>query len=301
VVPEIACRKHIENIIKVVRDSLSQADRELADLDAIAVTYGPGLVGALLVGIGVAKAISYSCNKPLIALNHLEGHLLSALLIPNEKIEFPFVSLIVSGGHTSLFLARGLGDYELVGRTVDDAAGEAFDKVAKALGLPYPGGPVIEALSGECAGDEVAFPSPMIKHKNYNFSFSGLKTAVLNYLRFDLGITSPDEARGMPRGQLSIIAAGFQSAVFNVLIEKTLRFACAERVELITLGGGVSANGALRERFSHAAVDAGIRLVAPGREFCTDNGAMIGCAAYHHYQNGQFAGLALDAEPNLKL
>lgn len=302
VVPEIACRKHLENIIWVIRKALSDAHCTLGDLSAIAVTHGPGLVGALLVGIGVAKALAYSRNLPLIAVNHLEGHIISPFLAPNVECHFPFVSLVVSGGHTNLYVVKRLGEYELVGRTVDDAAGEAFDKVAKALSLGYPGGPIIESLAGKSGADCVAFPSPMIKHDNYNFSFSGLKTAVLNYLRFDLQIASSDEVSDkMGPDLLSKVCAGFQRAVFNVLLQKTLRLASSRGASLIALGGGVSANGALRKAFSEAAEQAGLLAIFPPPSLSTDNAAMIAGAAFHHLEEGQASALDLDATPNLTL
>jgi len=302
VVPEIACRKHVENIIWVVRKALSDADCTLDDLSAVAVTHGPGLVGALLVGIGAAKAIAYSRHLPLIPVNHLEGHIISPFLATDAEYHLPFVSLVVSGGHTSLYVVKELGKYELAGRTVDDAAGEAFDKVAKSLSLGYPGGPIIESLASQSDGDCVAFPSPMIKHDNYDFSFSGLKTAVLNYLRFDLQIASSDEVpEKMGPDLLSRVCAGFQRAVFEVLIQKTLRLASSRGVSLLALGGGVSANGALRKAFSEAAQQARLRAVFPPTSLSTDNAAMIAGAAFHHLEKRQLAGLDLDATPNLAL
>jgi len=287
VVPEIACRKHIENIVPVVRKALSDADCTLADCAAIAVTQGPGLVGALLVGMGVAKAIAYSRGLPLVPVNHLEGHIISPFLAADVEYEFPFVSLVVSGGHT----------------TVDDAAGEAFDKVAKALSLGYPGGPVIERLASQSSGDGISFPSPMIRHDNYDFSFSGLKTAVLNYLRFELGIASPQDASAkLDRAMVSKICAGFQQAVFDVLIHKTLRLAETERISVIGLGGGVSANAELRKQLSDAARERGLRVLLPPKDLSTDNAAMIACAAFHHLERNELAGgLDLDAVPGLAL
>ena len=302
VVPEIACRKHVENIIWVIRKALSDAGCTLDDLSAVAVTRGPGLVGALLVGIGAAKAIAYSRDLPLIPVNHLEGHIISPFLVTGVEYDFPFVSLVVSGGHTSLYVVKELGSYELVGRTVDDAAGEAFDKVAKALSLGYPGGPIIESLASQSDGDCVTFPSPMIKQDNYDFSFSGLKTAVLNYLRFDLQITSSDEVPDrIGPDLLERICAGFQRAVFRVLIQKTLRLAASRGVFVLALGGGVSANGALRKAFSEAAQKTGLRVIFPPKSLSTDNAAMIAGAAFHHLEKRQFAGLDLDATPNLAL
>ncbi|HUT02741.1 MAG TPA: tRNA (adenosine(37)-N6)-threonylcarbamoyltransferase complex transferase subunit TsaD [bacterium] len=302
VVPEIACRRHIENIISVVRRALSDADCTLGDCSAIAVTQGPGLVGALLVGIGVAKAIAYSRGLPLVPVNHLEGHIISPLLTPSAQCSFPFVSLVVSGGHTSLYVARDFGQYELRGRTVDDAAGEAFDKVAKALSLGYPGGPVIERLASQSRGDCISFPSPMIRHDNYDFSFSGLKTAVLNYLRFELGIASPQDASAkLEASMVSRICAGFQQAVFDVLIHKTLRLAQSEDISLIGLGGGVSANAELRKRLSDAARERGLHVLLPPKDLSTDNAAMIACAAFHHLEKNELAGLDLDAVPGLAL
>lgn len=302
VVPEIACRKHIENVIGVIRRALSQATCGLSDLSAIAVTQGPGLVGALLVGIGAAKGIAYSSGLPLIAVNHLEGHILSAFLGRDLDLGFPFVSLVVSGGHTSLYLVKALGDYTLVGRTVDDAAGEAFDKVAKVLGLGYPGGPVIESLANEAGARQTDFPSPMIKQDNYDFSFSGLKTAVLNYLCFELGASSPDEMRDrVSPEQLRAICAGFQKAAFEVLVAKTVRLAKEEHVGAIVLGGGVSANATLRAVLTESALEAGIRVLFPPLGLSTDNAAMIALAAHHRLEKRVFAGPDLDADPRLAL
>lgn len=302
VVPELACRMHLESIVGVIRDALSSAGCSLGKIDAVAVTQGPGLVGALLVGIGAAKAICYARGLPLLAINHLEGHIASALIGTDRPSQYPIVSLVVSGGHTSLFLVEKPGTYQIAGRTLDDAAGEAFDKVAKALGLGYPGGPIIERLATQAKGDPIDFPRPMINQENFNFSFSGLKTAVLNYLRFEKGISGPKEvASKLGKEMIARIASGFQHAVFDVLIEKSIRLARLHGASAITVGGGVAANNLLRREFSQAASRAGLTAVFPPKPLCTDNAAMIAAAAYHHFQNQRFSPLTLDAEPRLSL
>ncbi|MBN1593306.1 MAG: tRNA (adenosine(37)-N6)-threonylcarbamoyltransferase complex transferase subunit TsaD [Candidatus Coatesbacteria bacterium] len=301
VVPEIACRKHVENIVGVVRKAIADAKCELNDISAIAVTKGPGLVGALLVGIGVAKAIAYSQSLPLIPVNHLEGHILSPFLASGVNYEFPFVSLVVSGGHTSLYVVRELGRYEAVGRTVDDAAGEAFDKTAKALGLGYPGGPVVEKRAAKAARS-IELPSPMIKHDSFDFSFSGLKTAALNYIRFELEI-EPNANCGdaIDTDAVDSLCAGFQDAVIDVLLYKAFRLSEQRKIPIVALGGGVSANTTLRERFISRGKQDAVRVIFPSKPLSTDNAAMIAAAGFHRFVNKEFADSTLDAEPNLPL
>ena len=292
VVPEIASRKHIEKINQVIEEALSKADVTLGDLDGIAVTYGPGLVGALLVGVAEAKAISYAANKPLIGVHHIEGHI-SANYIENQDLKPPFMCLVVSGGHTHLVLVRDYGRYEIIGRTRDDAAGEAFDKVARAIGLGYPGGPKIDKLAREGNKDAVIFPRAHIEGAPYDFSFSGLKSAVLNYLNScqmkGIGINRAD------------IAASFQNAVVDVLVQRAVAAAKEYRMDCLALAGGVASNQAVREAMSKACMENDIKLYHPSPIYCTDNGAMISTAGYYEYLNGTRHGLDLNAVPNLKI
>jgi N6-L-threonylcarbamoyladenine synthase len=292
VVPEIASRKHLENVTPVVQQALDQAGVTLKDLDAIAVTYGPGLVGALLVGVSTAKAMAYALNIPLIGVHHLAGHIYANFLVrPNLRL--PVICLVVSGGHTSLILWKGHGEYELLGSTRDDAAGEAFDKIARALGLGYPGGPLIEqeALKGD--PQAITFPRAWLEEGSLDFSFSGLKSSVLNYLNRakQLG-----EEIDVPN-----IAAGFQEAVVEVLVAKTIRAAVNKNINTVTIAGGVAANGYLREKLLAEAKKHNIEVIFPQLIYCTDNAAMIGSAGYFQYLQGQVADLDLNAVPNLAL
>lgn len=292
VVPEVASRKHIENINKIIQEALDQADCGFEDLDLIGVTRGPGLVGALLVGISSAKALAYGLNKPLIGVNHIEGHI-SANFIEHKDLEPPFTCLIVSGGHSYLVHAKDYADYELVGRTRDDAAGEAFDKVARSLGLPYPGGPHIDRLAKEGNPQAINFPRVFLEDGSYDFSFSGLKTAVLNYLN-----------QASQKGEEIVIedvAASFQEAVLDVLVEKSFRLAQERGSKKIALSGGVAANDGLRRKMEERAKREGIAIYYPSKILCTDNAAMIGSAAYFAYKKGQRSGLDLTVEPNLGL
>ncbi len=290
VVPEIASRKHLELINLVVEEALAQAGVALSQVSHVAVTYGPGLVGALLVGVSTAKALAYAAGKPLIGVHHIEGHIYANFLV-REDLSFPLVCLVVSGGHTNLIRISGHGQYLLLGQTRDDAAGEAFDKVARAIGLPYPGGPQIERLAREGDPASVALPRAWLGDDSFEFSFSGLKSAVLNYLN-----------RARMLGETVVpadVAASFQQAVLDVLVEKTVRAAAEQRVETILLAGGVAANGALRRAMEEAAAARGIRVCFPPVQFCTDNAAMIGAAAHYKALRGEFADLTLNAVPNL--
>lgn len=269
VVPEIASRKHMENIIPVIREALDQAGMTLDDLEGIAVTQGPGLVGSLLVGINAAKAIAYSRKLPLIGINHLDGHICAASLELND-ISFPAVALVVSGGHTSLYLAEGFGRYQLLGKTRDDAAGEAFDKVAKLLDLGYPGGVIIDKLAREGNTHAVLFPRPMLTDNSLDFSFSGLKTAVLYYVKNLDGKPSPQV--------LCDIVASFQDAVVDILVDKTFRAAAYYQVRTVIMAGGVAANSLLRKRMGDRAAEQHVRVVIPSLVLCTDNAAMIAAA-----------------------
>lgn len=292
VVPEIASRKHIEKIDQVIEEALLEAQVTLDDIDAIAVTYGPGLVGALLVGVAEAKAISFAAKKPLIGVHHIEGHV-SANFIVHEELEPPFLCLIVSGGHTHLVLVKEYGVYEIIGRTRDDAAGEAFDKVARSIGLGYPGGPKVDKLAREGNKEAIHFPRANIEGAPLDFSFSGLKSAVLNYIN---GCKMKNEEINT-----ADIAASFQEAVVDALVTKTIAGAKEYKMEKIALAGGVASNSYLREVFDRECKKHGIKLYYPTPIYCTDNAAMIGAAAYYEYIKGTRHGLDLNAVPNLRI
>lgn len=292
VVPEVASRKHIENINLIIQQAMDEAKITFDDIDLVGVTQGPGLVGALLVGISSAKAIAYALNKPIIGVNHIEGHI-CANYIEHKDLEPPFTCLVVSGGHTYLAYAKDYIEYELVGRTRDDAAGEAFDKVARALGLSYPGGPLIDKLSKEGSGEAIDFPRVYLDHNSYDFSFSGLKTAVLNYLN-----------QANQKGEEIIVkdvAASFQQAVIEVLVDKAIRLAKERKSKKIVMAGGVAANEGLRDLMMKRGHEEGIEILYPSRILCTDNAAMIGSAAYFNYIKGQVSDLYLNVVPNLEL
>jgi len=292
VVPEIASRKHIERINQVIEEALTTANMTLDDLDAIGVTYGPGLVGALLVGVAEAKAISYAKKLPLVGVHHIEGHI-SANYIENPDLEPPFVCLVVSGGHTHLVVVRDYGKYEILGRTRDDAAGEAFDKVARAIGLGYPGGPKIDKISKEGNPEAIAFPRPKFEDSPYDFSFSGLKSAVLNYL-------NGCQMKGIEINRADV-AASFQKAVCDVLVEHAMIAVRENGLNKFAIAGGVASNSALRAAFEKACAERQIEFYHPSPIFCTDNAAMIGSAAYYEFIAGKRDGLDLNAVPNLKL
>ena len=292
VVPEIASRKHIEKINQVIEQALADAGVTLEDLDAVGVTYGPGLVGALLGGVAEAKAISYAKKLPLVGVHHIEGHV-SANYIEHPDLEPPFLCLIVSGGHTHLVIVKDYGEFEILGRTRDDAAGEAFDKVARAIGLGYPGGPKIDKLSDEGNPEAIEFPKGKIEGAPYDFSFSGVKSAVLNYLN-----------QAKMRGQevnAADLAASFQKAVIEVLVEHTMQAAKDYQMEKVAVAGGVASNRHLRQAMKDACERNGCLFYHPSPIFCTDNAAMIGVAAYYEYQKGTRHGWDLNAIPNLKL
>ena len=292
VVPEIASRKHIEKINQVIEEALKEADMTLDNMDAIAVTYGPGLVGALLVGVAEAKAIAYAKGLPLVGVHHIEGHI-SANYIEHPDLKPPFLCLVVSGGHTHLVCVRDYGTYEILGRTRDDAAGEAYDKVARAIGLGYPGGPKIDRLAKEGNPEAIVFPKAHIEEAPYDFSFSGLKSAVLNYINVC-------KMKGESFNQEDI-AASFQKAVVDVLVEKSMRAVEEFGTDKFALAGGVASNSALREGMRQACETRGIKLYYPSPIFCTDNAAMIGAAGYYEYLAGTRHGWNLNAVPNLKL
>ena len=292
VVPEIASRKHMEKINQVIEEALQEAKVTLNEIDAIGVTYGPGLVGALLVGVSEAKAISFVTKKPLIGVHHIEGHV-SANYIENKDLEPPFLCLIVSGGHTHLVIVKDYGEYEIVGRTRDDAAGEAFDKVARSIGLGYPGGPKIDELSKEGDKKAILFPRAQIEGAPYDFSFSGLKSAVLNYI-------NQCEMKHVEINRADV-AASFQEAVIDVLISKTLLVAKDYEIDKIAIAGGVASNTSLREAMREACKKNKIDFYYPSPIYCTDNAAMIGSAAYYEYKKGARCGYDLNAIPNLKI
>ena len=292
VVPEVASRMHIEVVSGVVQEALEEAGVTLQDIDAIGVTYGPGLVGALLVGLQFAKGLAFSTKKPLVGVNHIEGHI-CANYIQHKDLKPPFVSLVVSGGHTFIVHVKDYGVYEVIGQTRDDAAGEAYDKVARALGLGYPGGPKIDKLAREGNPDAIAFPKSNFHDKSLDFSFSGVKSAVLNYLNKakmqNVEVNKAD------------VAASFQKAVIEVLKDNVMETCKSRNVKKIAIAGGVASNSALRETIMNAASKKGIEVLFPAPVLCTDNAAMIGSAAYFNLVNGKISDLNLNAKPNLKL
>ena len=292
VVPEIASRKHIERINQVIEEALKEARTSLDEIDAIGVTYGPGLVGALLVGVAEAKAIAYAAHKPLIGVHHIEGHV-SANFIENPDLEPPFVCLIVSGGHTHLVIVKDYGEFEIIGRTRDDAAGEAFDKVARAVGLGYPGGPKVDKAAKEGNPHAMEFPRAKVADSPYDFSFSGLKSAVLNYINH---AKMTGEEIYVPD-----LVASFQNAVVDVLVSRAITAAKEYGYKKLAIAGGVASNSALRAAMKEACDKNGITFYHPSPIFCTDNAAMIGAAAYYEYKKGNRSGWDLNAVPNLKL
>lgn len=292
VVPEIASRKHIEKINQVVEEALREANMTLNQITAIAVTYGPGLVGALLVGVAEAKAIAFAANKPLVGVHHIEGHV-AANFIEHPDLEPPFMCLIVSGGHTHLVVVKDYGEFEILGRTRDDAAGEAFDKVARAVGLGYPGGPKIDKEAKNGNPNAITFPRAKMNDNIYDFSFSGLKSSVLNYLNH-----AQMAGEEVNRADL---AASFQKAVVDVLVSHSIAGAKEKGFKKLAIAGGVASNSALRAAMKGACEKEGIQFYYPSPIFCTDNAAMIGVAGYYEYQKGVRHGWDLNAVPNLKL
>ncbi|MBF8982937.1 tRNA (adenosine(37)-N6)-threonylcarbamoyltransferase complex transferase subunit TsaD [Lutibacter sp. B2] len=292
VVPEVASRKHVENIDMVIQQAIDEAKVSLEDIDHIGVTYGPGLVGALLVGVSTAKAMAYALDIPLVGVNHIEGHI-CANYIQHPELKPPFLCLIVSGGHTHLAYVKDYGVYEILGRTRDDAVGEAFDKVARAMGLGYPGGPLIDQLSKIGDSKAIKFPRSYLEADSYDFSFSGIKSAVLNYLNSqkqkEMEIIEAD------------VAASFQVAVIEVLVTKAIKAAKEKHTDQIVLAGGVAANSGLREHLKKEAEKEGMHVLYPDIKLCTDNAAMIGCATFYDYIDGYKKDLYLNAIPNLKL
>jgi len=288
VVPELASREHVKNIVPVVRESLSRANIDIRDLDGVAVTVGPGLVGALLVGLYYTKGISFALNIPMAAVNHLEGHILS-IFLEKDAPEFPFVALTVSGGHTSLYYVEGYGIYTQMGQTLDDAAGEAFDKVAKILGLGYPGGTIIEKLAKDGVGNKVRFPRAYLSNDSLDFSFSGLKTAVAMYIE-----KWKRQSPGNGPVFMADIAASFQESVIDVLVDKVMKAREKTGVKSVVLAGGVACNKRLRNRLKDEGAGEGIRVYYPRPEYCTDNGAMIALAGYHRFLHGDTSDMSMD-------
>lgn len=292
VVPEVASRMHIEVINSVVSEALKVANKTLDDIDAIAVTYGPGLVGALLVGLQYAKGLAYSLKKPLIGVNHIEGHI-SANFIEHKDLKPPFVCLVVSGGHTFIVHVKDYGNYEIIGETRDDAAGEAYDKVARSLGLGYPGGPKIDKLSKEGNEDAIKFPRANFHDNTLDFSFSGVKSAVLNYLnKMEMKNEKINKAD---------VAASFQKAVVGVLTDNVIKTCKIKKIDKIAIAGGVASNSALRESLIKEGKKRNINVLFPSPILCTDNAAMIGSAAYFEFLRGNVASMHLNAKPNLRL
>lgn len=292
VVPEIASRQHIEYVMPIIKEALDTAHVSLQEIDHIGVTYGPGLVGALLVGVAAAKALSFALDKPLVGVNHMEGHIFANFL-SHPDLEPPFLALVVSGGHTQLVKIEGYNTFTLLGQTRDDAAGEAFDKIARVMGYPYPGGPQIDKLAKDGNPDAIAFPKALHEKHNFEFSFSGLKSAVLNYLH-------TQEQRKQPYN-VHDVAASFQKTVVETLVEKTMDAAAYCSMKKIAVAGGVSANSALAAAMKQACAAHGYSFYRPEPVLCTDNGAMIGCRAYYMALEGHFADLTLNAKPALAI
>lgn len=292
VVPEVASRMHLESINNIIEEALEEGDIGFEDLDFMSGTKGPGLIGALLVGVSASKALSYSLGIPLVGVNHMQGHI-CANYISHKELEPPFISLVVSGGHTYLIEVLSYADYNIIGRTKDDAAGESFDKIGRAMGLSYPGGPQIDRLAKQGNPKAVDFPRVMMDSKDYDFSFSGLKTAVLNYINHqkqkeeDLNVED--------------ICASFQASVMDVLVEKSFRLAHEKGYKIIAVSGGVAANSELKKRMEERGQEENIKIYFPEPILCTDNAAMIGCAGYYDFINGKTEDLDMRVDPNLEL
>lgn len=297
IVPELACRRHIEVIYPITAEAIKKADIELSDLDAIAVTSGPGLIGALLVGVSFAKSLSYALNIPLIGVNHLEGHLWAIYL--EKRVPRPFIGLLVSGGHTNLYLVEDIGRCRLLGSTFDDAAGEAFDKVSKILGLGYPGGPAIERCAESGDSGAIIFPRALSRKKGFDFSFSGIKTAVVNYVRTMYPVQHVDDIPDVLKDKESLradIAAGFQQAVVDVLVSKTIGAARETGINRVVVSGGVACNRLLRDELSKHAQKYGIKVYIPGPKYCTDNAVMIAWAGHRYYKKGVYSDMRLNPD-----
>lgn len=292
VVPEIASRHHLEQVNRLIDLALVKGNLQFSDLEAIAVTHGPGLVGALLVGVSTAKALAYSLNLPLVGVNHIEGHIYANWLV-HKNIEFPLICLVISGGHTALVEMTGHGEYTLLGQTQDDAVGEAYDKVARVMGLGYPGGPIIDQIAQKGNPAALNFPRAWLGPESLDFSFSGVKTAVLNAL-------NQAQMKGEEIAQTDL-AASFQASVIEVLVNKTMLAAQKKNVKTVLLAGGVAANQTLRENLVERSKREGLKLYYPPLEYCTDNAAMIACAGYYRFIRGERSDWHLNAVPNLRL
>ncbi len=295
VVPELASRKHIESIVPIVTEALEIAKVRLKEIDGIAVTQGPGLVGSLLIGLSFAKSVAFASGLPIVGVNHIEAHL-SAIFLERDPPPFPFIGLVVSGGHTSLFRMDGFGKYKRLGQTRDDAAGEAFDKVAKLLGLGYPGGPIIDELSRTGNPKAIRFPRPVLSKNSLDFSFSGLKTAVVNYVK-----GHPAPPGGYSEQLIKDIVSSFQEAAVEVLLRKTFQAAQHQGLKRVVLSGGVAANQRLRERIEEEAFQQKLIVYLPSPSFCTDNAAMVGVVGYEYLKRGIRSSLSLNAFSNLPL
>jgi N6-L-threonylcarbamoyladenine synthase len=292
VVPEVASRNHVRKISLIVQDALDESNMKFKDIDNIAVTYGPGLVGALLVGMSYAKSLAFALDKPLIPVNHIEGHIF-ANFIEFKELEPPFLCLVVSGGHTHLIHMEDYGKYEILGKTRDDAAGEAFDKVARTMGLGYPGGPLIDKLAKKGDKNSIDFPRAFLEKDSLDFSFSGLKSAVLNYIN--------NNKQKKVEINVENVSASFQEAVVDVLVTKTIQAAKLKNCDKIIIAGGVAANSGLRAKFEENLKATDIKVMYPSLRLCTDNAAMIGCAGYYQSLRGHYGDEYLNAVPNLKL
>ena len=302
IVPELACRRHIEVIYPITEEAVKKADITLNDLTAIAVTSGPGLIGALLVGVSFAKSLSYALKIPLISVNHLEGHLWAISL--EKRVQRPFIGLVVSGGHTNLYIVEDIGRYQLIGSTFDDAAGEAFDKVAKVLGLGYPGGPAIERCADSGDSKAIAFPRALSKKKGFDFSFSGIKTAVISYVRERYAVSHVDEIPGVLKGEERVkadIAAGFQQAVVDILVSKTVSAAYEAGINRVVISGGVACNKLLRKEMDLQAQKHKIKVYVPGPKYCTDNAGMIAWLGYKYYKKGIVSDLRLNPDAQSRI